>query len=230
MGLSFFLFGPAVVAEGREPVVLDSSGATAAPLIVYPPSTNGGDLRPMMLMLHGMCDVPENECPWFAGPGTADRYLACPRADLSCPGGGAIWSGASRVRVDMVQRSRDDVERAFVGSVSGEGAILAGFSLGAFVALDVAQSTKGQWPHVLLVGARVWPDPARLQAAGVKSILLASGDWDITRDHMKKQATRLREAGLRASYQSLGPVGHRFPRDMDQRLARATEWLLGEDS
>jgi pimeloyl-ACP methyl ester carboxylesterase len=180
-------------------------------------------------MLHGMCGHPENECSWFAGAATRDRFVVCPRADLECNGGGYIWSGKSEVRNDLVRRVRERVECAFPDQVSAEGATLVGFSLGGFVALDVAEhSRQGEWPHVLLIGARVTPSRSRLDRAGVASLLFASGDWDMSRPSMRTSARLLARSGLRADYVGLGPIGHWFARDMremDDWLEDALGWL-----
>jgi hypothetical protein len=78
----------------RHPVWLRSESGAEPPVLVYPP-VDGTKPAPLVVLLHGMCGHPENECPWFAGAPTSSRYLVCPRADLSCPGTGAIWSGGA---------------------------------------------------------------------------------------------------------------------------------------
>jgi predicted esterase len=180
------------------------------------------------MLLHGMCGHPENECPWFAGGATSDAYLACPRADLSCNGDGTIWSGATGIRSRIVASARERVERAYESVRelrSAPEATLIGFSLGAFVALDVAEHSHGEWKHLLLVGAFVKPNAKRLKEAGVESVLFASGDWDMSRDEMKKQARLLERSGVRARYVGMGPVGHWFAKDMDAWLKDALAWL-----
>jgi predicted esterase len=104
------------------------------------------------------------------------------------------------------------MERTY-GDRLGSEATLIGFSLGAFVALDVAQESHGEWPRLLLVGAFVKPNAKKLKRAGVESVLFASGDWDMSRDEMKKQARELSREGVRARYASMGPVGHWFAKD-----------------
>jgi predicted esterase len=105
---------------------------------------------------------------------------------------------------------------------------LIGFSLGAFVALDVAQESHGEWPRLLLIGAFVKPNAKKLKAAGVESVLFASGDWDMSREEMKKQARELQRQGVRARYVGTGPVGHWFakePKEMDTWLRDAMAWM-----
>ena len=218
---------PDVWQGDRTPVWLEGSGAP--PVLVYPPSVATQTAAPLLVLLHGMCGHPENECPWFAGSATRDHFVVCPRADLACAGGGHIWSGSSRTRSELVERAREDVECAFPGRVDAEKVVLAGFSLGGFVALDVAEhAAEGRWPSVLVIGARVAPSPARLRRAGVDSLLFASGDWDLARSSMQDSARLLAGRGIHARYVGLGPVGHWFARDlaeMDGWLTNALEWL-----
>jgi predicted esterase len=211
----------------RAPVWLDEPGGP--PMLVYPPATSNHSPTPLLVVLHGMCGHPENECPWFAGAATRDRFVVCPTADLACPGGGHIWSGSSRIRNDLVAGFRERVECAFPERISPEDVTLAGFSLGGFVALDVAEHSEGgRWPHVLLIGARVVPSPSRLQRAAITGILFASGDWDLSRTSMRSSAHLLSRSGLRANYIGLGPIGHWFAhdvREMDDWLTGALTWL-----
>jgi predicted esterase len=126
----------------------------------------------------------------------------------------------------VVESARDRVEGTFVGALDAASvATLVGFSLGAFVALDVAERSHGEWKRLLLVGAFVKPNAKRLKEAGVESVLLASGDWDMSRDEMKKQARLLERQGVRARYAGMGPVGHWFAKDMDSWLMDALAWL-----
>src|SRR5690349_12584887 len=37
-----------------------------ADVLVYPPRRDRATPRPVTVMLHGMCDLPERECPYFA--------------------------------------------------------------------------------------------------------------------------------------------------------------------
>jgi pimeloyl-ACP methyl ester carboxylesterase len=211
----------------RRPVWITTTDAGAEPILVYPPAEDTGAPARLVLLLHGMCGHPENECPSLAGPATRDRFVACPRADLACPSGGAIWSGSSSVRRSRVEEARLRIERAFPGRVAGDDATLVGFSLGGFVALDVAEQSPGVWPHVVLIGARVTPRARLLVEAGVESVLFASGDWDTSRDSMRGSARALARRGFRAVYMGLGPVGHSFARDMDAWLNLALGWGEG---
>src|SRR5262249_14773161 len=158
-------------------------------------------------------DSPENECPSFARAVARRGWLVCPRAPVSCPGGGATWSVADAARV--VGSSLEELEARYPGRVAADDRTLIGFSLGAFVAADLVRRASPRWSRVLLIGAKVDVDARSLERHGVQRLLFAAGDYDRANSHMAGTARRLSRAGLDVSFRSLGPVGHRFALDMD---------------
>ena len=215
-------------AERKAPVWLEETANEPAVLAFPPRATTGR--RPMVVMLHGMCDPPERECPYFANSVTEFAWLVCPRARLSCGGGGGtMWDW--RKKYETVDAAVDRV-RAYDGaSVDADrDRILIGFSLGALAAMDIAHRARGQWPKVLLIGAEVYPNASLLKRAGVQRVLLASGERDMMRWHMTQQAERLNRQGVAATYMSLGPVGHWFAPDMDNWMRSALAWLENDEA
>lgn len=213
--LPLFLVNPPDTKAARDALLVYPARETSAPRTASP-----------LVLLHGMCDEPENECPWFAGPATDNRAVICPRATLSCSGGGALWPGHSAARGAAIEGTLSRIEHAApAGLDSAEKPTLVGFSLGALVALDVAERSPGRFRALLLIGARVEPSASRLRAAGIESVLLAAGDHDMTKPHMEAVARRLVQHGIHARFESLGNVGHGFAPDMDKWLARSLPFL-----
>lgn len=196
-------------------------------VLVHPPQ-HAMERRPMAVMLHGMCDPPERECPYFANAVTQFAWLVCPRARLSCHGGGTMWDWQGKYAT--VDGAVERVVRHGDGRVDTEsGKILIGFSLGALAAMDVAHRGQGGWSKLILIGAKVYPNATLLKRAGVRRVLLASGERDMMRWHMTEQARQLDRQGVRSTFMSLGDVGHWFARDMDSWMIGALAWLEQED-
>ena len=194
-------------------------------VLFYPPQDRSR-ARPLFVMLHGMCGAPEHACPHFAATISRFGWLVCPRAERTCEGGGTTWTYSERERT--VEQAVERVRRRFPGEIDESvGRTLIGFSLGGFVASDIAQRADAPAPYrrVLLIGARVFLDAARLKRAGVTRIALAAGQYDVTYEHMSEQARRLVRAGQPARFIDLGRVGHRFPADFTQYLQDALTWL-----
>jgi predicted esterase len=206
-------FEGAVTSEWLPPVN-DAPG-----VLVYPPRGDRTKARPLTVMLHGMCAAPEHECPYFAGVVTRRSWLVCPRATLSCPGGGATWA-ASR-RPETVEAAIARVVAEHPGEVDAENdRTLIGFSLGAFVAMDLANRAPSRWARVFLLAAKITPLPRAL-AQGSTRFVLGAGELDLSYAHMARATRGLDSAGVDASFLSLGRVGHHFADDMDRWLERA---------
>jgi len=213
-------------ARGRQlpsqSFVIDDADANLH-VVVYPPKRDDVP-QPVTVMLHGMCDEPENECPYFADAVTPRGWLVCPRAGLRCAGGGSIWD--FNKRHETLRRSVELVETRFRQHVDTQaGRTLIGFSLGGIFGMDVAHRAQGEYPRVLLIGAKVDPSAAMLRSAGVEKIALVAGDYDMMNGHMQSAARRVQRAGMAARFMSLGKVGHWFPDDMTARMTLVLDWL-----
>jgi len=194
-------------------------------VLAYPPQRTDRPAR-ITVMLHGMCDTPQRECPYFAGAVTKEQWLICPRADVACAHGGSMWGW--RTRHLVVESAIERVKEAFPGALEDQtGRTLVGFSLGAFAAVDIAHKGEGKWTYLVLLGAKVEPNAGLLERAGVSRVLLGSGDFDMMKWHMVEQSRRLQRAGLTSSFSSMGRVGHWFAPDMDGWTADALGWLYG---
>jgi predicted esterase len=208
--------------------LVDAMGAPSA--VVYAPAQTKPEARAITVMLHGMCDEPQWECPYFANATTPGGWLVCPRANVRCDGGGSTWSFDGRFSA-AVESSVQRVKNEHPEEVDDtQGRTLIGFSLGALRAMDLAHEGGGKYPYVILIGAKVYPNAKKLRAAGVQRIVLAAGEHDMMKAHMLAQAKKLARQGFPAVFMSLGKVGHTFPKDMDARVARATAWLHGDDA
>ncbi|MGE0324564.1 MAG: alpha/beta hydrolase [Polyangiaceae bacterium] len=198
---------------------LDATPGDNAVLFRTPAATPRKDTR-VTIMLHGMCDVPQNECPSFASATSGD-WLICPQASLGCNGGGATWNWKNRV---------ERVEAATGRALDGRGVAantprtLIGFSLGASTALEVAQNGHEHYDALVLIAGRIHPDAKKLKAHGVQRIVLAAGDFDGSAPHLRREANRLARAGIETRFMSLGRVGHQFARDMPAWLEDALSW------
>jgi predicted esterase len=212
------------------PVAVEVSEQGKKPgFFAYPPQDRRSP-RPVTVFLHGMCDEPQNECPWIEHASTEHGWLLCPRATLRCNGGGSIWPFDDRFP-RSVDASLERLSAEYPGTVDvSKQRTLVGFSLGAIRAAELAQRPGSRWESVILIGAKVELEAKRLRRAGVKRVVLASGDHDMMKWRMVEQAKKLRRQGFPVAFMSLGKVGHWFPRDMEQRMRVALDWAHGDDA
>src|SRR5215472_2095517 len=103
-----------------------------------PPSPRGeaAGKRPVLVVLHGMCAMPEWVCQWFPDGMGSGRWVVCPRAQSPCQGGGATWdTGGSN---DVILASLAKLKEKHAEEVADGDGVLFGFSQGTVVALDAA--------------------------------------------------------------------------------------------
>jgi predicted esterase len=183
----------------------------------------------MTVMLHGMCNAPEWECPYFADAVQKTSWLICPRASIRCDGGGAIWSW--KKKAETVEAAVERVKARYPSSVDeASGRTLMGFSLGAIAGMDLAHFGAGKWSSVILIGAKVRPNADLLRRSGVQRLLMVAGEYDMMRGDMFRQTRRLSRQGFPSAFLSLGKIGHAFPADMNDRVAQALAWAHGDDT
>jgi predicted esterase len=119
--------------------------------------------------------------------------------------------------------------KAVLGEVDeSHGRTLIGYSLGAFRALRIAQSSAGRYRRVMLIGAKITPDQQQIEQNGVERLLLCAGNWDMMHDHMQREAARLRRAAFRTRFLDLGPMGHGLTSNFDEHVPQALSWLRGD--
>lgn len=180
--------------------------------------------RPLTVFLHGMCALPEWECPVFEAA-AGSSWLLCPPGPAACEGGGAMWVGTTGALEKRIDKSVALLAEHENGSVDLGRRVLVGYSLGAPAALRVALAQPGRWQRLVIVNAGTEPSAAQLGRAGITRIALVAGEQDATAAKLKKAAKRLAASGLDARYFSMGKVGHYFDAGSAERLREALTWI-----
>jgi predicted esterase len=198
---------------------------TEQPGVVIFPARGTGP-HAITVLLHGMCGDPARSCSHFADEVTRTSTLICPRASQRCEGGGSSWpeSGVGEAVERAVTRAKTELPGALDDT---QGRTLIGYSMGAFRALQIAQASAGKYPRVMLIGAKISLNQTLLAQNGVERLLLCAGNWDMTHDHMQREAERVRRSGVSARFLDLGPVGHFFTPSFVTYLPGALSWLRG---
>ncbi len=103
----------------------------------------------------------------------------------------------------------DDAVRAAAHAIGEDGAragdTLVGSSRGAYAACEILSHVEaGPWSSLVLIGASVDPDPARLERAGIRRVLLAAPLFDVAAPAMRVAQKKLCKAGLPARFVEMG--------------------------
>jgi predicted esterase len=212
-------------AQGRG----TGEGKTAA--VFYPPQNGQASPRPVTVLLHGLCGDPRRACAPFVDASTARGWLVCPRGEDSCEGG-SRWRLRPEDDARRVEESLGALARDRAGQVDVTSArVLVGFSLGGIAAVRIAQSAQspGLYSGLVVIASQVHPDAALLKRAGVKRVVLAAGDLDVTSKPLRDDARLLELAGIPTRFVSLGHFGHGYPADMEERMREPMAWVAGSE-
>ena len=180
--------------------------------------------RPLAVFLHGMCALPEWECPVFQGA-TSSSWLLCPPGPAACDGGGAMWVGTGPQLEKRVDKSVALLSTSVADKLDLGRRVLIGYSLGAPAALRIALAQPGRWQRLMIVNAGTEPSAAQLRKAGITRVALVAGEQDATAAKLKKTQKRLAASGVDARYFSMGKVGHYFDATSAERLNEALRWI-----
>jgi predicted esterase len=218
---------PAVRARAPEAPAWVEAEAPAGKAYVYPPRGEDDAARPVTVMLHGMCGHPQSACAPFVDVSTSRGWLVCPRGEDAC-GGGTRWRLNGPDDARLVDASVRAVATGHDGRVDDAAPrVIVGFSLGGTAAVQIAQSSVGRYKGLVVIASQVHPDAAALRKAGVKRVVLAAGDLDMTSAPLQKDAQTLESLGVPTRFVSLGHYGHGYPPDMEQRMREPMQWVSG---
>jgi predicted esterase len=218
---------PAARARAPEAPAWVEAESFAGKAFVYPPQRESDSPRPVTVMLHGMCGHPQSACAPFVDVSTSRGWLVCPRGEDAC-GGGTRWRLDGPDDGRLVEGSVRALVRAHDGEVDASAPrVIVGFSLGGTAAVRIAQASSGQYAGLVVVASQVHPDADLLKKAGVRRVVLAAGDLDMTSAPLQEDARALAARGVATRFVSLGRFGHGYPPDMDQRMREPMVWVAG---
>jgi len=220
-----------VTASASSPPAPPPSGAPeslpigeARDAIYYAPATKEAEL-PVVVMLHGMCALPEYECGAFRAGTTGRAWLLCPAGPTPCQGGGAMWSGPDARLREVVTRALSALHERHP-SASRERTALVGYSLGASAVQRLVAREQAGFSHIMFLNAGTVVAAEPLRRAGVRRVALVAGDRDMSAPKLKASTRRLQAGGMSAQFFSLKDTGHFFDPTSESRLVDPLGWLL----
>jgi hypothetical protein len=178
--------------------------------------------------LHGLCNPPGYACGYWTHAASEQGFLVCPEGNTRCGAGGPPSWDESIADMDRdLERSVEAVSTEYEGEVTRDGAILTGFSRGAFVAPAIAAMHPGRWPYLLLNEADVTLTKAGLERAGVKAVVMMAGEIGSQLQGERATVARLQKEGFPARLIVMPGAGHYYSANIDALMAEAMEFLLG---
>ncbi len=187
---------------------------------------------PVVVVLHGNFDRPEWECALWKEVAGFYGWVLCPRGVRSRGATRAQdrWTYASRPAAKReTEAALQALEVRYPGRVSREGMVLAGLSLGAIMAPNIAREEPGKWSLLFLIEGGMnkllsIPVPV-LEKVGVRGVGLAmSGKW--RRRRASKFVKTHRETSFATAFVDMEGAGHTYSHDFESRGRAALLQLL----
>jgi pimeloyl-ACP methyl ester carboxylesterase len=195
--------------------------------------------RPFRLVghLHGMCGPPPYACGKWIGAGTDVGIMVCPTGNARCgdaPNGPPSWEAPTWP--ELVALMDKDLEAAVAkveakrpGSVRADGAILTGYSRGAYAAPAIARKHPNRWRYLVLIEANVPLSVDGLERSGVRAVALVAGEQGTEIGGMQKTQSELERAGFPARLFVMRRTGHLYSEDMEYVMHDALAFVLSHE-
>ena len=187
--------------------------------------------------LHGVCGGPPYACGKWIGSGTAAGVMVCPTGNAHCGESpysppsweAATWGELVGLMDQALETSIAKVGAKKKGAFTREGAILTGYSRGAYAAPQIARSHPNRWRHLVLIEANVPLSVAGLKAAGVRSVALVAGEQGDQIPGMRKTEAALEGESYPVKLFVMKKTGHPYSADMEDVMAAALTFVLQHD-
>lgn len=188
--------------------------------------------------LHGMCGPPSYACGKWLGAGTAAGVLVCPTGNARCgdsPVGPPSWEAdtwpelVSLMDADL-EASIAKVAAARPGAFTREGAVLTGYSRGAYASVPIVRKHPGRWPFLVLIEADVPASAPALRSAGVRAAAFVAGEQGQEIAGMRKSVEALAKDGFPAKLFVMPRTGHLYAEDMESIMRDALAYVLSYEN
>ncbi len=187
--------------------------------------------------LHGICYPPSYSAGRWVAAAVDVGVLVTPTGNAHCgesENGPPSWEAPSwdelvTIMDGDLERSVAKVAAKHPGTIRREGAVLTGFSRGAYAAPVIARMHPGRWPYLVLIEANVPLSAPGLRKAGVRAVALLAGEVGTEIAGMRKTDAELTQAGFPSKLFVMPRVGHVYPDDMEKIMADALAFVLSHE-
>jgi hypothetical protein len=219
-------------AMNDAPTRRNETGPFEVPLVgkrtVYFVAPHVSGKQRLMAMLHGMCNPPGYACGLWAETAKDLGFLVCPTGDGTC--GPAMYNAPTwtepREKIDEdLELAITKVDARYPGELARDGAVLLGFSRGAYEGAKIAAAHPGRWPYLVLIEADVKLSKKMLDDAGVRAVALMAGEIGGQIAGERKTATALAAQGFPAKLWVMRKAAHHYSDDIESLMREAITWV-----
>jgi pimeloyl-ACP methyl ester carboxylesterase len=191
---------------------------------------NGGDKRPALVVaLHGnQFNIRTTRLNWN-GEALSDCLLAFPQSSHAVCTDAYSWVGPGIGSEELVSHLDEILTK---NHVDRDRTILGGFSAGGRVVLHTILKRKVKAKGIILLGpwlpdlVSLEPLIPNLRSAGVRVYLMCGDHDEDCFDSSNRLAELLEENGVSFQHRVVAGMGHSFPPDFEEYLAKARTFIL----
>lgn len=214
--------------------------AQVLPVPGHPPSAfvapDVAGRRPLLVVLHGNADRPEWICPVFAQLARHRAWVLCPRGFLrrDVPIQLDRWNFGTMASVRAeVEASLQALHTRFPDRVDLDRPVIAGFSLGGYLASRLAVEQPTQFPRVLAHagGLGVWTAAGvqKWRKTGGVAMLLTAGE-PFREAPTRKTCARVQASGAQCEVVQVPDLGHEYTGRYADAVTEAFARLVAGDA
>ncbi len=196
--------------------------------VFYVAPTSRAKPQRLLANLHGICNPPGYACGYWVQAASESGFLVCPTGNARC-GAGQYNAPTWTLDADGMDRDLElaiaDVDARNPGEFQREGAILTGFSKGAYAAPTIAAKHPGRWPYLILNEADVSLSAKALRASQVRAVALIAGELSGQAAGEKRTAAALEKEGFPVKLWLMPKAGHYYSADIDQIMREAIAFV-----
>lgn len=198
--------------------------------------------RRLIAMLHGRCNPPGYACGYWWPAAVEKGFLVCPEGNVRCSpscedcradrkDGPPSWE-ESLADIDKdLEKSIATVDGVYAGEIDRtDGAVLVGFSRGAYAAVTIARLHPGRWPFLILNEADTEVTAARLRASGVRAVVLMAGGWGLNAGPERKTFEELQKDGFASKLILMPKAGHHYSENIVELMREALAFFDAADA
>ena len=157
--------------------------------------------------------------------------LVCPTGNAECaevPGAPTWEEPFAKIDEDL-EASIAKVSARYPDEISREGAILTGYSRGAYAATSIAARHPGRWPLLVLNEADVELSLRMLQWSKVRAVALIAGEWGNQIAGERKNVDELAAQGFPIRLWVMPKAGHAYSANIEDIMREAIAFVLSHE-
>lgn len=230
----------AIDARARTPVDGPRYLQLAPGRPIYYALPGGRERGPARLIghFHGVCGPPSYACGKWVAAAVDVGAIVCPTGNAKCgdsPVGPPSWEAPTwrELVLAMDHDLEDSIARVSAKhphAIRREGAILTGYSRGAYAAPIVAGMHPGRWPFLVLIEADTGVTRDMLERARVRAVAFVAGEQGTEIAGMRKNVDALAKAGFPARLFVMPKTGHLYSDNMDEVMQAALAFVLEHEA